>query len=409
MKVNKENIFKEKQAQIIEVNDTVIKNLFSSNKINKFLSIIDNSIILNYIDTRFSDSTSRTETIQRIKLGIEEKPKCPTCGKPVIWIGKPSKLYTTYCSNKCSASNKNTRQKATETCRKKYGVDNVSQSKEIRQKVIETNRQRYGADYGLQTDYVRQKSIKTCQEKYGVNIVSQNNEIKQKISLTHKSSETKQKYKDTCQEKYGVDHIWQSKSVKEKIVKTTQEKYGVNHVSQSDLIKQKHIKTCQDRYGVNCVFQVEDFKQKKWQTYKKHMSFNTSKQEELLYEYLKQLYPDVIHHYKTIEYPFECDFFIPCKQLYIEYQGSMFHNFRPFLNTEEDKLELLKLKEKADARYKIINKKTMYHATIETWAERDVKKREIAKNNKLNYLEIFKFKDINDVINQINLYINNSK
>jgi hypothetical protein len=77
----------------------------------------------------------------------------------------------------------------------------------------------------------------------------------------------------------------------------------------------------------------------------------------------------------------------------------MFHNFRPFLNTEEDKLELLKLKEKADARYKIINKKTMYHATIETWTERDVKKREIAKNNKLNYLEIFKFTDINDVIN----------
>lgn len=38
-----------------------------------------------------------------------------------------------------------------------------------------------------------------------------------------------------------------------------------------------------------------------------------------------------------------------------------------------------------------------------------LKKREIAKNNKLNYLEIFKFKDINDVINQINLYINNSK
>jgi hypothetical protein len=59
-------------------------------------------------------------------LGIEEKPKCPTCGKPVIWIGKPSKLYTTYCSNKISASNINTRQKDAETCRKKYGVDNVS-------------------------------------------------------------------------------------------------------------------------------------------------------------------------------------------------------------------------------------------------------------------------------------------
>lgn len=117
MKLNKENIFKEKQAQIIEVNDTIIKNLFSSNKINKFLSIIDNSIILSYIDNRFADSSSRIETIQRIKLGIEEKPKCPTCGKPVVWIGKPSKLYTAYCSNKCSASNKETRQKAIETCR----------------------------------------------------------------------------------------------------------------------------------------------------------------------------------------------------------------------------------------------------------------------------------------------------
>ena len=99
---NRNADFIHKQASLIKVNDEIIKDLI---KYDKYLEFIDNPVILDYLDNRFSDSSSRLETIQRIRFGIEEKPKCPTCGKPVVWVGKQSKLYTTYCSNTCRARN----------------------------------------------------------------------------------------------------------------------------------------------------------------------------------------------------------------------------------------------------------------------------------------------------------------
>lgn len=99
---NRNMDFIHKQASLIKVNDEIIKDLI---KYDKYLEFIDNPIILDYLDNRFRDSSSRLETVQRIRFGIEEKPKCPTCGKPVVWVGKQSKLYTTYCSNICRARN----------------------------------------------------------------------------------------------------------------------------------------------------------------------------------------------------------------------------------------------------------------------------------------------------------------
>ena len=47
-----------------------------------------------------------------------------------------------------------------------------------------------------------------------------------------------------------------------------------------------------------------------------------------------------------------------------------------------------------------------YQNAINTWTIRDVNKRNIAKQNNLNYLEIFS-KDLNIVIKLFNEYINN--
>lgn len=99
---NRDNAFIETQSKITYIDDDVIKNLI---KYDKYVSLIDNPIILNYLDNRYNDSSSRLETVQRIRFGIEEKPKCPTCGRPVVWIGKASKMFTQYCSNTCRARN----------------------------------------------------------------------------------------------------------------------------------------------------------------------------------------------------------------------------------------------------------------------------------------------------------------
>ena len=42
-----------------------------------------------------------------------------------------------------------------------------------------------------------------------------------------------------------------------------------------------------------------------------------------------------------------CDYFIPELNLYIEYQGSMFHNMHLYKNNDEDNIQLNEFKIKA--------------------------------------------------------------
>ena len=72
---NRDNDFIITQSLVNEVNDSVIKDIL---KYDKFLPLITNEKILTYLDNRFSDSSSRLESLQRIRFGVEEKPKCPT-------------------------------------------------------------------------------------------------------------------------------------------------------------------------------------------------------------------------------------------------------------------------------------------------------------------------------------------
>jgi len=313
---NRDEAFIKLQNTINDVNDNIIKDIL---KYDKFLSLVTNEKILNYLDNRFEDSSSRLESLQRIRFGIEEKPKCPTCGNPVVWVGKQSKLYTTYCCDSCSNKNKETIKKKKETQLKNWGTENCYDS-----------------------------------EKY------------------------RQQYKT----KYGVEYFWQREDIKEKKKKTTREKYGYDYATQA-----------------------EEIKQKVWETAKKHATFASSSEEQNLYEYLKNYFPDIIHHYKSDDYPFNCDYYIPSEDLYIEYQGSLYHNGRAFFNTEEDQLDIQKFKEKSNERENILGKGSKYQAIIDTWTIGDVKKREWAEYKKLNYLEIFRYNNLIEVLNQILFYL----
>lgn len=93
--------------------------------------------------------------------------------------------------------------------------------------------------------------------------------------------------------------------------------------------------------------------------------------------------------------------------LYIEYNGSQFHNKRPYTGSPKDLKELEILKEKDQKRREITGKKTQYENIIKTWTIYDVNKRNFAAALELNFLEIYKYKDLDDLNNQINDYINN--
>ena len=90
--------------------------------------------------------------------------------------------------------------------------------------------------------------------------------------------------------------------------------------------------------------------------------------------------------YKSEKYPFNCDFYIPSLDLYIEFQGHWTHGNRPYKNTEGDNTIVNRWKEKA-------KKSKFYKNAIETWTIRDPKKRNMAIENNLNWIEFFTFEE----------------
>ena len=378
-----------------------------------------------YIDNRYSDSESWTETIWRIRNNTNIKPVCKECGKPLKF---PFKIY---CSCKCRSNNENVINKTKETCIKKYGVeyaitnDNIknkiqeklkTQYKDIAIKSCQTKLKRYGDENYNNSE----KSKQTCLEKYGTEHPAQNEQIKEKIKQTclkkygveyslqsdivkEKSEKTKlekygdphfinhEKYKQTCLEKYGVDNGFKSETIKKQIKETCLAKYGDENYRNPEKNKQ----TCLKRYGVTSYTQTEEFKNKvDWKeanikqikTKKKNGTLNTSKPENQSYQILKEKYSNIIRQYKSKLYPFNCDFYIPELDLYIECNYHWTHGDHPFNeNNLEDQIKLDKWKNK--------NSK-FYNGAILTWTKGDVKKRNKAKENNLNYVEVWKLEDI---------------
>ena len=164
------------------------------------------------------------------------------------------------------------------------------------------------------------------------------------------------------------------------------------------------------KYGVKCIIHDKQWLNEhpeiidhRYESMKKNGTLNTSKEEQYILTKLKEKFTDVVHHYKDKErYPFICDFYIPSLDLFIEYQGSMFHNKRPYLGNSQDLKEVEEIRQNSEKRKQITGKtKSRYDSLIETWTIRDVNKRKIAKQNNLNYLEFFNLCDFNEWFEQL--------
>ena len=158
-----------------------------------------------------------------LKLGL-----CPVCGNRCKF-GFFQVGYRVYCSLKCSASSKITRNKYKNTCQKRYGVEHYAQTKECQEKMRQTTKERYGVYNYTQTNEYKEKSKKTCQKKYNVNNYTQTQEYKEKV-------------KQICEEKYGVYNYAQTKECREKMRQTCLEKYGVESFSQTNEFAKYHRK-----------------------------------------------------------------------------------------------------------------------------------------------------------------------
>lgn len=326
---------KEVFDKITNCNNRLLKNWYRI--------LCDNKDIKEWFDNRFSDKKPITkedykEIFLRVKHKIHTYPMCPICGNFA------KNIFSETCGSK-ECHNELKYQRQCKTNIKKYGCANQLSRKEV----IEH----------LNSKEIWDKRNTTMMNKYGV--LNPSNII-----------EVQEKRKKTFQYKYGVDNPIQVKEFKEKA-------------------KQK----IYNKYGVNCVLSLAEFheksnspeaKQKEYLTKKKNGTLGKSQEEDKIFEMLKTKYPNVIHHYRDNEkYPFNCDFYIPEIDTWIEYQGLWTHGEHPFnKNLDKEKLELLKEKAKTSDYYK---------GAIETWTMRDPLKRKIAKKNGLNYLEFFNMKE----------------
>lgn len=386
--------------EIITNENGTLKNMNNLNPIIK-----NNNELKKYLETRFEDSFSYKETIYRILNNIEIVPVC-RCGKKVKFNFKKN-CFNSYCSMKCQNSDPLKKEKTKLTKLEKYGDENYNNIK----KQIETNEIKYGVKSYFQTKNFIEKAKQTNIKKYGVEWWLQTKECKiqsKKSKLEKYGDENynnREKANETCLVKYGVENPKKCKSVIEKDKNTCLLKYGVKSYTQTEEYKQKVIKTNLERYGEkNCTknkewvqkwYSNEEWVRKKteniYSTMLKNQSFKKSKPELIILNFLKKNYPDIIYQYKDENYPFKCDYYIPSKKLYIEYNGFWHHGGHFFDKNNIQDIEKLRKWE---------NKKSkMYDSAIKTWTIRDVEKLKVLKDKNLNYIILWyeDFKNLNKI------------
>ena len=151
-----------------------------------------------------------------------------------------------------------------------------------------------------------------------------------------KNKDVQEKRKATYVKKYGATGAFNSSIVSEKIKRTMLKKYGVTSPAHCPELVEKRQKSLYEHYEVTNPSYSPEILAKINEVKHKNNSFHTSSNEEIIKDLLLEKFPDTIYHYNEERYPFNCDFYIPTLDLFIEYQGYWSHGFKPFEGTKED-------------------------------------------------------------------------
>ena len=418
----------------MNITDEYIIKLFKcSTGLNRHWKSKLNDEILEYLNNRFEEkSRSVKEDICRILYGYENINKCKICGKPAVFIGRPSFMYKDTCCNECSQKlniihgketclkkygNENYRNidKSKQTCLEKYGCAYSFQSKEVINKIEQTKLQKYGSI----TYNNSEKNKQTCLERYGCENVFQVEQYKEKIKQTkmllHNDSyyTNREKFKETCSYLYdgcGAASLYILNKMKE----TNLSYYGYEYTLQVPEYIEKRKQTNLIKYGFTTYTQTQEYKnyiknpevlskklKKEYLTKKKNHSFNRSNIEDKIYNDLISVFnnDNVIRNYKSDEYTYSCDFYIKTLNLYIEYNGFWTHNNHVFNKQNKNDINVL------NSWLEKSKLSDFYKNAIYTWTILDVKKYNLAKQNNLNYLIFYNY---NEFINWLNTYKNDT-
>ena len=340
---------------------------YSSDELKKYYPEFFDFLFNEYI-TKFE--ISQSEALYWYFNNLSEHPTCKICGSKVQYKTFANG-YRDFCCRSCLSKSNSLK------ILDKYGTKCTLTLPEVKQKSIKTLEEHYGkgVKHNWMAKQVLDKCKQTCIERYGEDYIIKNS----------------QKAKQTKLERYGDENFVNT----EKIKQTCLDKYGVKSYTQTKEYWKNHNKTCLKKYGVENPLSLEKTKIKVLNSKRKNKSFNSSKIEEKFANYLTTNKIQFKRQYKSSIYPFACDFYFPDKDLYIEINAHWTHGGHPFDSTNKEDLLLLEHWKKKNTEF--------YNTAVKVWTVRDVLKRETAKKNNLNYLEVFS-NNINEVIALFNAF-----
>ena len=300
-------------------------------------------------------STSSKEVQEKYKRTNLEKygTKHPVQCKKIQEKTKQTNLERLGCEY--TFQSKEVQEKANQTCLERFGYKCSFQNKEIKEKIKQTNLERLGCEYPMQSKEVQKKAKQTNLDKYGTIYPYQNKEVQEK-------------YKHTCIEIYGCENPMQNKEVQKKLKCTNKERYNIDYFVQSKEFKRNKLDNSYDNlipkfieYGITPDFPKEEytgwdktyrwkckcgniFEQKIYKTehveecpYLPHCwkcyprLSGESKSELELFDFVKELAPNVRQHDRTIINPKELDIVIDELKLAIEFNGDYWHSTEFYL------------------------------------------------------------------------------
>lgn len=164
---------------------------------------------INYYTSYLPKESKQVEKWFHILYDLKEyiPPICCICGKPARFVNL-LEGYREHCSALCSRKNKTVIQKSRQTCLKKYGCTNPSQSPEIREKTKKTLFKNYGVTETFKSDIIIKKGLQTKKERY------------------ENGRERPGVREDACLKKHNTKHPFQSQDIQKKFNDTMIKKYG---------------------------------------------------------------------------------------------------------------------------------------------------------------------------------------
>ena len=292
--------------------------------------------------------------------------------------------------------------KSKNTLISKYGVDNCFKSSEIQEKKKKTMVKRYGVENSGSSSVLLEKMKTTNIEKYGYDNYAKTDECKDKIKSTNierygsdwyfQSEEYKNKVKSSNLEKYESEWYIQSSDFKNKAKETLIEKYGYDNYTKSDESKERY----KDKEYIEQIkMKMKATNLKKYGVEYYNHKTNMIVSKDTIYELLSNRFPDIIRQYRSSLYPYNCDFYIPSLDIYIEYQGNWTHGDSPFNSSNiEHQNKLKDWKDKAEYS-------SYYKNAIYVWTDLDVRKRETAKQNNIKLLEFWTIEEVEDWLKKL--------